>query len=178
LGFIGLCILVKPSAATPDTHMEIWGKLVLIFAACSWAAGSIIARYIHSRGSSMLPMARQMISGGTVMCFLGLFHGDWFRLNLGTVSLTAWMGFSYLVIFGSLIGFTAYVWLMRISTPERVSTISYVNLVVAVLIGWTIGGEPMTLRIWIGAGIIIGSVVLVLKKKVAREVVTPAPPEA
>ena len=177
LGFIGLCVLIKPSAASPDTHMETCGKLALVVAACSWSAGAIYSRHVHARGSPLLPMARQMISGGSGLIFVGSVRGEPARVHLETVTLGAWMGFFYLVVFGSLIGFTAYVWLMRVSTPERVSTISYVNIVIAVLLGWTVGGEPMTTHILIGAGIIIGSVVLVLKKKVSEEVVTPSPPE-
>ena len=177
-GFLGLCILIKPSAATPDTRMEIWGKLALVIAAFSWSAGAIYSRHVHAKGSPLLPMARQMISGGGALLFVGSCRGEWSRVSLQNVTLNAWLGFAYLVIFGSLIGFTAYVWLMRISTPERVSTVSYVNIVVAVLIGWTLGGEPMTVRILIGAGIIIGSVMLVLKKKSNRRLVEPFPTEA
>jgi drug/metabolite transporter (DMT)-like permease len=177
LGFVGLCILIKPSAANPDTRMEIWGKLALVFAACSWSAGAIYSRHVHAKGSPLLPMARQMISGGVVLLAISGTQGDWGHLSLGKVTAAAWMGFGYLVVFGSLIGFTAYVWLMRVSTPERVSTISYVNLVVAVLLGWTMGGETMTTRILIGAGIIVISVVLVLKKPSNRDLVDAAPPE-
>lgn len=178
LGFVGLCILIQPSAENPDTRMEIWGKLALVFAACSWSAGAIYSRHVHAKGSPLLPMARQMIAGGLVLLALSFAHQDWNHFNVVTVTLTAWLGFGYLVVFGSLLGFTAYVWLMRVSTPAHVSTISYVNLVVAVLLGWTLGGEPMTLHLWIGAGIIVGSVVLVLTKKSTRKVVTATPTEA
>jgi drug/metabolite transporter (DMT)-like permease len=178
LGFAGLCILIQPATAAPETGMETWGKIVLLLAASSWAAGAIYSRHVHAEGSPLLPMARQMISGGIALFVVALVHGDYGRLNLGKVTLISWMGFLYLVVFGSLLGFTAYVWLMRISSPERVSTIAYVNLVVAVLLGLTIGHEPITTRMVLGAAVIIGSVVLVLKKKVNREVVTPSPPEA
>ena len=176
-GFVGLCILIKPSAMSPDTRMEIWAKFALVLATCSWSAGAVYSRHVHATGSPLLPMARQMISGGLGLLLVGTVRGEWTHLSVEKATVTAWLGFLYLVIFGSLLGFTAYVWLMRISTPARVSTISYVNLVVAVLLGWTLGGEPMTPRILVGAGIIIGSVVLVLKKGVSREVVTPSPPE-
>ncbi len=178
VGFVGLCILIKPSAASPDTRMEMWGKLALVVAACSWSGGAIYSRFLHAKGSPLLPMARQMISGGFVLLTISYFHDDWGRLSLAKITLLSWSGFAYLTIFGSLLGFTAYVWLMRVSTPERVSTVSYVNLVVAVLLGWTVGGEAMTAHLLIGAGIIVGSVVLVLTKKSTREVVETAPTEA
>ena len=165
LGLVGVCILITPSASNPDTRMEIWGKLALVFAACSWSAGAIYSRHVHATGSPLLPMARQMIMGGLVLLVISGAHQDWHRLAFAKVTVSAWMGFSYLVVFGSLFGFTAYVWLMRVSTPAQVSTISYVNLVVAVVLGWTVGGEPMTTRALVGAGIIVGSVVLVLTKK-------------
>lgn len=177
LGFIGLCILIQPSAGTPDSHTETLGKLALVFAACSWSAGAIYSRHVHAKGSPMLPMARQMIVAGIALLVISWAHRDWDHFSFGQVTLTSWVGFFYLVVFGSLIGFTAYVWLMRVSTPAKVSTISYVNLVVAVLLGWTIGREPMTLRIFIGAGIIVCAVVLVLKKKSARATVNTAPTE-
>jgi drug/metabolite transporter (DMT)-like permease len=178
LGFVGVCVLMAPSASNPDTRMEIWGKLALVFAACSWSVGAIYSRHVHAKGSLLLPMARQMIMGGLVLLAISFVHQDWNHFAVEKVTLTSWMGFSYLVVFGSLFGFTAYVWLMRISTPAHVSTVSYVNLVVAVLLGWTVGGEPMTLRTFVGAGIIVGSVVLVLKKKANRALVNATPTEA
>jgi drug/metabolite transporter (DMT)-like permease len=165
LGFVGLCVLIKHSATAPDTHMETWGKLALVFAACSWSAGAIYSRHVDATGSPLLPMARQMMMGGLVLMLIAGARHDFSRTDLAAITLASWLGFAYLVVFGSLFGFTAYVWLMRVSTPARVSTISYVNLVVAVLLGWTVAGEPMTARLVLGAGIIVSSVVLVLTKK-------------
>ncbi len=119
-----------------------------------------------------------MIMGGLALVAISVVHGDWRHFALEKVTVASWMGFSYLVVFGSLFGFTAYVWLMRVSTPAQVSTVAYINLVVAVLLGWTVGGEPMTPRLLAGAGIIVGSVVLVLKKKANQELVDSAPTEA
>ncbi|MEI9999980.1 MAG: EamA family transporter [Verrucomicrobiota bacterium] len=167
-----------PSAATPDTRLEIWGKLALIFAACSWAAGAIYSRHVHAQGSPLLPMARQMFSGGVALLVVSVFHDHWERVSLARVSAVSWVGFAYLVVFGSLLGFTAYAWLMRVSTPERVSTVSYVNLVVAVFLGWTLGGETITPRILLGAAIVVGSVVTVLKKRSVRDTVDATPTEA
>jgi drug/metabolite transporter (DMT)-like permease len=174
LGFVGLCILIKPSPSAPDTRMELWGKFALVVAACSWSAGALASRHFSARGSAMLPMARQMICGGLVFLAGSLVHDDWPHLSLAHVSARSWMGLGYLILFGSLLGFTAYVWLMRVSTPARVSTISYVNLVVAVLLGWSLGGEPMAWHIILGAVVIISSVVLVLKKMPEQRLTEPA----
>jgi drug/metabolite transporter (DMT)-like permease len=178
MGFVGLCLVVQPAAATvADTRMEVWGKLALIVGACSWAAGAIFSRSHHAKGSPLLPMARQMISGGAVLLVVSFSRGEWARLSLERISVASALGFAYLFIFGSLLGFTAYAWLLRVSTPERVSTVTYVNTVVAVLLGWLVG-EPLSPRIALGAIIIIASVVIVLKKKSVRDAVDATPTEA
>jgi drug/metabolite transporter (DMT)-like permease len=164
LGLIGVGVLVDPGALEGGSSRVLWGEVALLFAACSWAAGGIYSRHVHARGSPLLPMARQMIAGGSMLLLLSAAHRDWHHFAFARVSLASWLGFLYLLIFGSLIGFPIYVWLMRVSTPARVATISYVNLLVAVLLGWLILREPMTLHLLIGAAVTVGSVVLVLKK--------------
>jgi drug/metabolite transporter (DMT)-like permease len=171
-GFLGLFILIKPAAGTAGTNMELWGKLVIFGAACSWALGAICSRYMRAaRGSPLLPMARQMILGGALFLIVATLHQDWRRFSWERITPASWLGFGYLVLFGSLLGYTTYVWLMRVTTPARAATIGYVNIVVAVLVGWTWGGEPMTLRILLGALVILGSVLLVLSKKTPVAVV-------
>jgi drug/metabolite transporter (DMT)-like permease len=177
MGFAGMCILIKPAPDQPDTGMEIWGKAVLLLAAVAWAAGAIYSRTHHAQGSPLLPMARQMICGGTSLLVVSLLRGDFAHFSPAHVTLASALGFAYLLIFGSLLGFTAYAWLLRVSTPERVSTISYVNTVLAVLLGWAMG-EPMSLRTLLGAVIVIASVVIVLKKKVVRDTCDATPAEA
>jgi drug/metabolite transporter (DMT)-like permease len=177
LGFAGLCVLIKPAAMVPDTRMEIWGKCALVFAAVAWAVGAIYSRQVHAKGSPLLPMARQMISGGAVLLVVSYFHGEWARVSPGQITVASWLGWGYLVTFGSLLGYTAYAWLLRVSTPERVSTVTYVNTVVATILGW-LAGEPLSPRIVLGAAIIIGSVVIVLRRKSVRDVVDATPSEA
>ncbi len=178
LGFVGLCILLKPGHEDHAHPMETWGKLALMFAACSWSAGAIYSRHVHAKGSPFLPMARQMISGGSALVIISLVRGDWSHFDVAQVTANSWMGFGYLVVFGSILGFTAYLWLMRVTTAANISTISYVNLVVAVMLGWTVGREPITVPTILGAAIIVGSVMLVLKKRSARAAVNATPTEA
>ncbi len=178
LGFVGLCILLQPAPSTLSNPMEKWGKIALVFAACSWSAGAIYSRHVHAKGSPLLPMARQMLAGGSVLLLISFLRSDWAHFSVEQVTLSSWMGFGYLVTFGSLLGFTAYIWLMRVSSAANVSTISYVNLVIAVMLGWTVGHEPMTIPTFLGAAIIVGSVMLVLKKKSARAAVNATPTEA
>ena len=177
MGFAGVCLLVKPAPDLPHNGMEIWGKVALLLAAIAWAAGAIYSRFHHAKGSPLLPMARQLICGGTVLFVITLLRGDLTHFSPWHMTLHALLGFAYLVGPGSLLGFTAYAWLLRVSTPERVSTVSYVNTVLAVLLGWAVG-EPMSLRIVIGSAVVVASVVLVLKKKSVRDTVDATPTEA
>jgi len=177
MGFGGLSILIKPAPELAPSGMEIWGKLALLLGAMAWAAGAIYSRFHHAKGSVLLPMARQMISGGVALLVVSVVHGDWRNFSVAQVTLHSALGFTYLTTFGSLLGFTVYSWLLRVSTPERVSTVPYINTVIAVLLGWAVG-EPMSLRIVIGAVIIIASVVIVLRKKTVRDTVEATPTEA
>jgi len=177
MGFLGLCILLKPAPAVSDSGMELAGKLVALLGACAWAVGALYSRAVHAQGSPLLPMGRQMLCGGAGLTVVSLLHGDWARLALERVTLVSWLGLAYLVIFGSLVGFTAYAWLLRVSTPDRVSTVTYVNTVIAVVLGWAVG-EPMSLRVVLGAVVIVVSVIIVLKKKSVRDTVDATPTEA
>ena len=154
LGFIGVGVLVNPHGSGAATSGSVFRyEILLLLAACSFAAGSVYSRYVQAGGSPLLPMARQMIVGGVVMLVFSLLHRDWNGFTLGSVSIESWLGFGYLVTFGSLLGFTLFVWLMRVSTPARVATISYVNLLVAVVLGWWLLHEPLTGRLVLGAAI-------------------------
>ena len=102
-----------------------------------------------------------MLGGGSLLFLFGLIVGDAQRLNLGAASWLSIGAFFYLLVFGSLVGFTAYSWLLRNVSPARAATYAYVNPVVAVLLGWSLVNEPLTLRMVIAAAIIIGSVALI-----------------
>jgi drug/metabolite transporter (DMT)-like permease len=177
MGFIGLAILIKPAPEAAHDGWEVWGKGALLLGAMAWAVGAIYSRFHHAKGSPLLPMARQMICGGSALLLVATVRGDWAGLDLHRITLPSALGFTYLTTFGSLFGFTVYSWLLRVSSPERVATVPYVNTVVAVLLGWA-AGEPMSLRIVIGAIIIIASVIVVLKKKVVRDTIDATPTEA
>lgn len=177
MGFAGLCILIAPAKELPRAGMEIWGEIALLLGAVAFAAGAIYSRFHHSQGSPLLPMARQMICGGIGLLLFSLLRGDLARFSPAHMTLRSMLGFAYLVGPGSLLGFTAYAWLLRVSTPERVSTTNYINTVVAALLGWSVG-EHMSLRVVIGAVIIVASVVLVLKKKSVRDIIDASPADA
>jgi drug/metabolite transporter (DMT)-like permease len=107
----------------------------------------------------------QMISGGTMLLLAGTLRGEWTNFQFAAVSLSSWLGLVYLLVFGSLVGFTAYSWLLKNAQPSIVATYAYVNPVVAVLLGWAIAGESLTSQMFLGAGVIVGSVVLITSQK-------------
>jgi drug/metabolite transporter (DMT)-like permease len=103
----------------------------------------------------------EMLGGGAGLAVAGLVAGEWRRLDLAAASPASLLAVLYLVLAGSLLGFTAYVWLLRVSTPPLVATYAYVNPVVAVFLGWAFAGEPVTGRTLLAAGVIIGAVMLI-----------------
>jgi drug/metabolite transporter (DMT)-like permease len=104
-----------------------------------------------------------MLCGGALLLLFGLATGQAGQLSLAAMSPRSLVALAYLIVFGSLIGFTAYIWLLGATTPARVSTYAYVNPVVAVLLGWGFANEPMTLRTMLAAAVIVGAVVVIIR---------------
>jgi len=107
----------------------------------------------------------QMLSGGLVLTLVGSLKGEWTTFNVADVSANSWFALAYLIVFGSLIGFTAYSWLLKNAPPAKVATYAYVNPVIAVFLGWLIAGESFTTQMLVGAAVIIGSVALITSHK-------------
>lgn len=164
LGFFGVWLLIsgQPTAnAASVGSMQFFGALAVILAAMSWATGSIYGLRAPVPKSALLTAGMQMFAGGLVLLVVSLLMGEWWNFNPAEVSANSWFGLVYLIIFGSLVGFTAYSWLLKNAQPALVSTYAYVNPIVAVFLGWLIAGETFTGQMLIGAGIIVGSVVLI-----------------
>jgi drug/metabolite transporter (DMT)-like permease len=166
VGFVGVYLLISGKGSTATVAGEngagqILGAFLVIFGAFCWALGSIYGVRATTPKSSALTSGMQMLSGGFVMMLVGTFTGEWAKFNVSDVSINSWLGFVYLIIFGSIIGFTAYSWLLKVASPSMVATYAYVNPVVAVFLGWVIAGESLTMQMLIGAGIIVGSVALI-----------------
>ncbi|MEZ5427606.1 MAG: EamA family transporter [Pyrinomonadaceae bacterium] len=164
IGFFGVWLLISgqtPATAGASGSVHVFGTLAVILAAFSWAAGSIYGLRSPTPKSSLLTAGMQMISGGAVLLLVSLVTGEWSKFNIAEVSANSWFGVVYLIIFGSLVGFTAYSWLLKNAQPAMVATYAYVNPVIAVILGWLIAGESFTGQMLLGAGVIIGSVVLI-----------------
>ena len=149
------------------------GAAVLVFAALSWAIGSIYSRHAPAHESPFLTTGMKMLMGGVLLLVAGTVAGEWSQLDLSTISLKSWLAWAYLIVFGALIGFTAYIWLLKNTTLARASTYAYVNPMVAVVLGWLLAAEPMNGRVLAAAGVIVASVVIVVRShqsSVASEV--------
>lgn len=162
IGFVGVYLLIGGLGnSTSSGTGQIFGALCVIAAALSWATGSMYGLRATTPKSSVLTSGMQMLSGGAVLTVVGFIKGEWTNFNVADVSTNSWFALAYLVIFGSLIGFTAYSWLLKNAQPAMVATYAYVNPVIAVFLGWLIAGESFTTQMLVGAGIIVGSVALI-----------------
>lgn len=183
LGLASLCWLIAPGRLGGNGHVDALGAGALLLAALSWATGSLYSRVAKLPVSTFLAISMEMISGGLILWGAGLLLGEGTRLRFSAISPRSMLSLGYLIVFGSLAGFSAYMWLLRVTTPARVSTYAYINPVVAVFLGWAIAGEAMTLRMGIAALGIVGAVATIIRyggrreqKEVAREIVPEAAP--
>jgi len=163
VGLAGVALLVSDGFGKADasSKMSLVSAGVVLLAGFSWAAGSVYANHRPIKASTSMASGMQMLGGGLLLLVLAVVAGDLPRLNLAKASWVSIGAVCYLVVFGSLVAFTAYSWLLRNVTPARAATYAYVNPVVAVLLGWSLASEPLTLRMLIAAAIIVGSVVLI-----------------
>jgi drug/metabolite transporter (DMT)-like permease len=164
LGTAGLVVLVGPGIFSGRGAVDGAGTLALLGSALAWAAGSVYSQHARLPSSPLLATGMEMLAGSVLLFAAALVAGQT-SVDVGAVSLRSWLALLYLILFGSLIGFTAYIWLLKVAPPARVSTYAYVNPVVAVLLGWAVLAEPLTPRTWAAAGIIIGAVAIITISK-------------
>ncbi len=182
LGFAGLVLLVGPKNLGGSDRVSPLGTLVLVMASFAWAYGSIYSRHHPLPRSPLLGVAMQCLAGGWALLLVALFNGELGSFHLAQVSTRSWLALFYLAAFGSALGFSAYVYLLKHSNATHVSTYAFVNPVVALLLGWSLGGESLTLRTIIASAVILGAVILVItgRRKTATlaDETVPAPGEA
>ena len=161
-GFAGILILIGPAQLIGiEGQVDLVGAVVLLLAALSWAAGSLYNRGAKLPASPLLGTGMEMLVGSLGLFILGTVTGEWSQMELTSFSTRSLIGFAYLVVFGSWVGFASYVWLLRVAPTMLVSTYAYVNPLVAILLGSLLAGEALTIRIVLAAMIILGSVVLI-----------------
>ncbi len=182
LGFAGLVLLVGPAHLGGSERVNPGGAGILVVASFAWAWGSIYSKHNDLPSSPLLGVAMQSLAGGAALWIVGLLAGEGRQLHLAAVSGRSWIALVYLLIFGSGIGFTAYVYILKKSTAARVGTYAFVNPVVALFLGWLGAGEQITLRTGLAAAVILTAVLLVItaphKNPVEAAEVLPNPGEA
>lgn len=163
-GLAGIVALVGP-AEILGQGIDPIGALVLVAAALSWAFGSTVSRRLSLPTSPILGTAMQMIAGGALLVAAGALVGEIPRLDLAAVSTRSLLALAYLIVFGSVVAFTAYVYLLQNVAVSKVSTYAYVNPVVALLLGWALAGESLSLRTLLATVMILGAVVLITSQR-------------
>jgi drug/metabolite transporter (DMT)-like permease len=161
LGFVGIVVLIGPGELVIGNRVQVVDAMVLIGASLSWAVGSLYSRRARLPESALLATAMEMLAGGALLILTGLAMREQNAIRLEAISSQSFFSYLYLIVFGSLIGFTAYIWLLRVATPILVSTYAYVNPVVAVFLGAALAGEPVTIRTLFAAVIILTGVALI-----------------
>jgi drug/metabolite transporter (DMT)-like permease len=161
LGFGGVAVLIGPAALHSDRDLSLFSAAVVLLCAFLWAAGTMYTQSASLPSSSSLSSAMQMIMGGLLLCTVGLATGESTRLHFSALTLKSVLALAYLTVFGSLVAFTAFTWLHKVSSPTRNSTYAYVNPVIAVFVGWLLAGEAVGFRTLAATAIILSGVALV-----------------
>jgi drug/metabolite transporter (DMT)-like permease len=182
LGFGGIALLVGPAHLGGSERVSPVGAATLVLGSLAWAGGSIYSRHHPLPHSPLLGVAMQSLAGSAGLWVVALATGEWQSFHPAQVTLRSWLAVLYLIVFGSALGFSAYVYILRHSTASRVATYAFVNPLVAMFLGCVFGGEPLTLRAAIASGTILAAVLLVItaphKLAVPAEEAVPVPGEA
>jgi drug/metabolite transporter (DMT)-like permease len=160
VGLAGVGILVGNTAGAPEQGLTL-GSIMILVGAFAWSVGIIYSRRSHLSGRPLLLSALSLLAGAGMLLVTATFVGEARGFSFSQVSRKSALGLLYLILFGSVIAFTAYNWLLEHYPPTLVSTHTYVNPVVAVFLGWAFGGEALTIRVGVAAALVILAVVLV-----------------
>ena len=168
LGLTGVALLTGVDesiliSTTEKSWSVFFGISMLIFAAISWASGSLYSRHIKSSISLQFTISMQILVGGIMLLLISVIQDEWTILSVQQISPLSLFAVGYLIIFGTLLAYSAYIWLLRVSTPAKVGTYAFFNPLVAVMLGWLILNESITLKTVVGAGCILLSILLINK---------------
>ena len=160
-GLCGVAVLTISSFSFGEVPINRAGALALLVAAFTWSVATILTRQLTLPASKPMSAAAQMLTGGAQLFALAAATGEFGGFHLQSVSAKAWLALLYLIVAGSIIGFTAYVWLLHYESPTKVGTYAYVNPVVAVALGYFVGGEAVGPRTLLGALLVLVSVIAI-----------------
>ncbi|HEV2289854.1 MAG TPA: EamA family transporter [Candidatus Acidoferrales bacterium] len=169
VGILGVATLVSRSLNLGGAPIDKTGAAALIVAAISWSVASALSRKLPLPASKAMSSGVQMLVGGVLLAVVAAALGEFHNFHPGNVSRGAWLALAYLIVAGSIVGFTAYVWLLHHESPTKVGTYAYVNPVVAVLLGYFFGGETLGLRTIVGTAFILISVVAIRTTRTKKQ---------
>jgi drug/metabolite transporter (DMT)-like permease len=161
IGFAGVALLVGGVQSLGASSVDFAVAAVVVFGAFLWANGSLYSRSTERSDSQFLATALEMVAGGLLLLAASFVTGEYTRVRMDLVTARSMVAWIYLVVFGSLVGFTSYIWLLKVSAPARVSTYAYVNPIVAMFLGWALASEPITIRNVVAAAVILAAVVVI-----------------
>jgi drug/metabolite transporter (DMT)-like permease len=164
LGLVGVVVLFDPVSLLTSREVDPLAAAAVLLGALAWAAGSIHGRNAGLPEDPFLSTALQMTAGGAVLAVTGLALGEGRHFDIGAVTAQSFLSWTYLLVFGSFIGFSAFIWLMKHVSAARVSTYAYVNPVVAVFLGWSLAGEVFNTRMAVAVVLLVSAVVLINRR--------------
>ena len=176
VGLAGVVVLVDPALGMSGTPIYVLGAAGLLLSAISWSVASVLSKKLPMPSSKVMSAAAQMLVGGLLLCVVAAAAGEQRGFHAGAVSAGAWIALAYLTVAGSIIGFTAYTWLLHHQSPTKVGTYAYVNPVVAVVVGHFLGGEALDARTVLGTMLVLLSVIVITSRRRRNTAPGPAAP--
>jgi len=170
IGIGGVAVLMSHSLNLGTAPIDTTGALALIVASISWSLASVLTRKLTLPSSKVMSSGIQMLAGGILLALSAAARGEFHNFHPWTISRGAWLALAYLTVVGSIIAFTVYLWLLHHESPTRVGTYAYVNPVVAVVIGYFLGGEALGLRTILGTALVLIGVVIITMIPVKKPV--------
>ncbi len=176
-GLAGVTLLAGPADLIGGEQFDSVGIAALLIATVTWSLGSLYSRRAPLPRAPLMATGLEMLAGGLWLGLAGTLAGEWSALNPDAISLKSALALGYLAVFGSLVAFTAYIWLLRHTTAARAASYAYVNPVVALMLGWALADEALSARTLVAAAVIIGSVVLITSSQAQAAPQAAAAPE-
>lgn len=161
LGLVGMVILIGPRAIIGEGNVDEFGAAILMVGSVSWSVGTLMTRWSHRPGSPLVFAALQMLAASASLLIMSAITGDWREFSWSNLTGLSVFSFWYLVIAGSIIGYTAYVYLLGVVSAAKASTYAYVNPIIAVVLGWLFANEPLGSRTVVAAAVILGGVAII-----------------
>ncbi len=173
VGIGGVSVLVSRSVSFGEAPIDRAGAVALVVAAISWSVASALTRKLPLPASKPMSSGAQMLAGGIMLALAAAMFGEFRGFHIQAVSRGAWYALAYLIVAGSIVGFTAYVWLIHHESPTKVGTYAYVNPVVAVLVGYFLGGETIGPRTLLGTLLVLVSVIVITTTRATKPAAPP-----